>query len=90
MPDYIITGSAGRRIAGHPNTGVGTTISLPEGLAAGFVATGELRLANAGQEIDASPENPAAGSKVTVAAVEVAEIKDAASTVRKTRSKRKG
>lgn len=41
MKDYTITSKAGRRVAGQRNTGVGTTLRLPEDQAAALDA-GEL------------------------------------------------
>lgn len=42
MPKYLITSKAGRTVAGHRNSGVGTELDLTEDAAASALERGEL------------------------------------------------
>lgn len=62
MQDYIITEKAGRIVAGHRNTGVGTTLSLTESQAKHELRLGTLiprkpkAVAVATSDVDDAPE----------------------------------
>lgn len=56
MPRYIITERAGRFVAGHTNTGVGTALELTERAAAHEVRLGTLIPASGAAQEQASPE----------------------------------
>ncbi len=55
MPRYIITERAGRFVAGHTNTGVGTALDLTERAAAHEVRLGTLMPASGATQEQASP-----------------------------------
>jgi len=63
MPRYVITERAGRFVAGHTNTGVGTVLDLSERAAAHEVRLGTLRPSRAANPEDhatvSHPEEPA-------------------------------
>ena len=59
MPRYIITERAGRFVAGHTNTGVGTALDLTERAAAHEVRLGTLVPAPGISQTQALPELPA-------------------------------
>lgn len=55
MPRYIITERAGRFVAGHTNTGVGTALDLTERAAAHEVRLGTLKPAPGATQEQAAP-----------------------------------
>lgn len=70
MPLYRITERAGRFVAGHTNTGVGTTIELTERAAAHELRLGTLVPASAPEQVAA--EKPKA--EATVVEISAAEV----------------
>lgn len=68
MPLYSITEQAGRFVAGHTNTGVGTTIELTERAAAHELRLGTLVPASAPKQVE--PETPQAEAPAAEAQAE--------------------